>query len=291
VDQPALHSQVASFYRADTLPPESLVRALLLHVRTGHADAAHAIAARLATEPRHDQREACIGALREYSDQLLADHKTAVALQPWGMIPAGSDLHPQAAVHYAQYLLWWTADFAKAVDVLRPLAEARTNAALRRVYAQALILNQQRGPGQELLEQLPIQGPPERHAAMSGAMARSIEHYIGQREWQTGEEHWERWQTQYPGDFLHGYSVLLRVRLMESRGWTEAASRVAEAFAKSVPDSTYAPMLLDTASKLAGASDPARSTALRQLLRQRYPEDPLSQGLPPAPAGEQVAPR
>ena len=52
---------------------------------------------------------------------------------------------------------------------------------------------------------------------------------------------------------------------------------VASIIANAVPGSSYAPQLLDRASKLLASTDPAKSTALRKLLKERYPEDPLSQ--------------
>jgi hypothetical protein len=70
---------------------------------------------------------------------------------------------------------------------------------------------------------------------------------------------------------------VLRTKLMELRNRPEAAAKVAEAFATAVPMSPYAPQLLDRASKLLATDDPTKSLALRQLLKQKYPEDPLSQ--------------
>jgi hypothetical protein len=56
-----------------------------------------------------------------------------------------------------------------------------------------------------------------------------------------------------------------------------AAAEIAADFASAVPESPYAPQLLDSASKLLIRSDPARSAQLRATLKSRYPEDPLSQ--------------
>jgi hypothetical protein len=64
---------------------------------------------------------------------------------------------------------------------------------------------------------------------------------------------------------------------MELRKYPQAAAKLAEAFASAQPQSPYAPQLLDRASKLLVAVDPPKSQALRQLLKQKYPEDPLSQ--------------
>jgi len=152
--------------------------------------------------------------------------------------------------------------------------------ALKRSYAHALILNQNAAAGKKLLESIPSDSP-ERHAALAGALARSIEYYITEKDAESGQQTWEKWQQQYPADFLEGYSILLQTRLMESAGYAQAAARVAESFALAFPKSSYAPQLLDRASKLLAKTDPGRSTSIRNLLKQKYPEDPLSQDNPP----------
>jgi hypothetical protein len=98
-----------------------------------------------------------------------------------------------------------------------------------------------------------------------------------ERDWQSGQEAWEDWQQQFPADFLEGYSVMLQSKLMELKNAPAAAAKVAEAFALAEPTSSYAPQLLDRASKLLAKTDPAKSAALHKLLKEKYPEDPLSQ--------------
>jgi hypothetical protein len=104
-----------------------------------------------------------------------------------------------------------------------------------------------------------------------------VEFFITEKDPESGEEAWERWQSKFPSDFLEGYSVVLRTKLMELRNRRDAAAKLAEAFASAQPQSPYAPQLLDRASKLLASADPTKSQALRQLLKQKYPEDPLSQ--------------
>jgi hypothetical protein len=116
-----------------------------------------------------------------------------------------------------------------------------------------------------------------RSAAISGAMARTVEFFITEANVEAGEDAWEKWMSRFPADFLEGYSVLLRVKLMNIAGHSGAAAKVAEAFALAVPHSSYSPSLLDKASKFLAKSDPAKSAALRAMLKERYPEDPLSQ--------------
>ena len=67
------------------------------------------------------------------------------------------------------------------------------------------------------------------------------------------------------------------IKHLAGRHRDAAAAAVAEAFAAAVPTSSYAPQLLDRAAKLLANADPAKAAALHQQLKQKYPEDPLSQ--------------
>jgi hypothetical protein len=140
------------------------------------------------------------------------------------------------------------------------------------------VLSQKIDEGRRVLLLLPVEEPSDRQAAVSGAMARTIEFFISDGDAEAGEEAWDRWQNHFPGEFLDGYGVLLQTRLMELQKAPEAAARVAEAFARAVPRSSYAPQLLWRAAKLLQKSDGARSKAILDLLKEKYPEDPLSQG-------------
>jgi hypothetical protein len=148
---------------------------------------------------------------------------------------------------------------------------------VRRLYGQALLLDGRADDGEKILRDLPPQGPVNRQPALSGAAARSVEFFITENDPQSGEDAWNSWQAKYPAEFVQGYSVLLRVKLMELRHEPMAAANVAEAFATAVPQSSYAPQLLDRAAKLLATIDPAKSKGLRERLKEKYPEDPLSQ--------------
>jgi hypothetical protein len=241
-----------------------------------------AAAGRIADIPRHANADNCMTTLESVSDELLATRHAEQAAALWDRVPQQSDLQPMAATHEAGILLWWLADFPKALATMEKFSDS-TDPPTRRAYAEALVLSGRAADGEKIFsdlqdnqEQLGI-----RTAAVSGAEARTIEYRIDQRDWQTGEQDWETWETRCPMVFTEGYSVLLRMKLMEEKGATAAAAKVAEAFASSVPDSPYAPQLLDRASKLLAKSDPAKSKALRDELKDRYPEDPLSQTASP----------
>ena len=107
------------------------------------------------------------------------------------------------------------ADFPEAVKILDQMSKSfPTDNALKRSFAHALILNQNAAAGKKLLESIPSDAP-ERHAALAGALARSIEYYITEKDAESGQQTWEKWQQQYPADFLEGYSIMLQTRLME----------------------------------------------------------------------------
>ena len=197
----------------------------------------------------------------------------------WRAVPADSDLQPWAACELAEVLCWWQGDVAGALKAIEPLAKSDDRA--RRIYGQMLVLNRRVEEGRKVLEALPSPVSVAKQAAVGGAMARTTEFYITEGRWEDGEDAWEKWQSQFPVSFLEGHSMLLRVGLMELRK-SKAAAVVAEAFANAVPQSPYSPQLLDKASKLLAEADPGKSKSLRELLKQRYPEDPLSQDTPPA---------
>jgi PKD repeat protein len=275
-EESALAAKIVEGYDLSRLPESSLSRAVLLFERGEETDPMLAAAGRLATLDRPADVDHDRAALEEAAHSAVAAGRADAALAIWQGVPVNSPLKPQAAVQIADLLLWRTGDFAGAVRVLQPLAAAG-DAGFARMYGQALILDQKVDQGTKILSSLPPGATADRHAALSGAMARTIEYYITQRDAQAGVAAWERWQALFPADFLEGYSVLLRTRLMEIDGDTGAAAKVAEAFAAAVPNSAYAPQLLDRASRLLATLDPARSNALREILKQKYPEDPLSQ--------------
>ena len=276
-----LASQSAVLAASDLtkMPPTALAWTAILHARTRSAAPLEKSAARLAAVsiPQPDTALA-LRALQDASEELLRQAKLQPAIAVWNAVPANSSLQPHAAREFAQLLLWRAADFPNAVKTLETHAKNHpTDHALQRLYAHALLLDQKVPEARKILLDLPTQGPLDRHAAITGALARTIEFYIAEKDPAAGEQSWDHWQQQYPADFLDGYSLLLQTRLIELHNAPTAAANVAAAFAIALPKSSYAPRLLDRASKLLQKSDPKKSAALLNLLKQKYPEDPLSQ--------------
>src|SRR5690606_9035740 len=140
-----------------------------------------------------------------------------------------------------------------------------------------LVLMGERERGGRILESLVVEADSQKRPAISGAMARTVEYFISADEWEAGEAQWAEWQVRYPTDFLEGYSLALRVRLMALRGFETEAAGLAAAFAEAVPQSSYAPRLLHYASEVLKERNPDQSKAMLTLLKERYPEDPLAQ--------------
>lgn len=276
IDDPAVQSKIVESYKLDNLPPAQLPWVVLMHERANRIDAALSAGLKLATTTGGYDATLALNALVDTSREAMTVGKIEPLVKLWDSIPRDSSMQPTAGRLYASLLVWRVADFEKACAILSGQPKGKDHS-VERLYAQALFLNQKAAEGKKILESLPMEGPRDRQAAISGAMARTVEYYIGQGEAEAGEDHWEKWQRQYPTDFLEGYSLLLRVKLIEVRKQPEVAAKVAEAFALAMPRSSYAPSLLDRASKLIEKSNPAKSAELRKLLKQKYPEDPLSQ--------------
>lgn len=277
-DLPSVQARIIADYDVPRIPAAQLQWAVLLNERARQDLPLEHCAIRLAALTEGMDPAISMGALAQASSTLAARGHLDAALRIWQAVPSDSPFQPFAVKHQAKLLLWSAGDFAKAAAVLQPFFKSQPNdLELKRLYAQSLTLNQQVAEGKKLLESIPPQSPPDRQAALTGALARTIEFYINDHDWEAGQQAWEKWQEQYPSDFLEGYSILLQTRLMELAQYPTAAASVAQAFALAIPRSSYAPKLLDRASKLLQSSDPQKSRALHELLKKNYPEDPLAQ--------------
>jgi hypothetical protein len=272
-----LHARIIAGYPIDHVPARWLPYMAMMQMQAENIDGMQATAARIATDAAHPNPELSLNVLERASKSMQAARRIESALMMWKSIPADSDLQPRALRDLVQMQMWWAGDVAGAVKSADP-ANHRPDTVLRRMYGQALVLAGRADEGRKVLESIGVD-PRDQHrqAALSGAMARTIEYNISEKDWETGEDNCDRWEGRYPTTFLEGYSVLLRVKLMELKGVRGAAAKVAEAFANAVPQSPYAPQLLDRASNLLARDDPKKSAELHDMLKTRYPEDPLSQ--------------
>jgi PKD repeat protein len=270
--------RVVARYNVGDVPEEWLSWMVLLERDAQLTDAELAAAARIVALHHHTHPDNCLAALRQIAQDLSAAGRMDQAANMWDHVPADSDLQPSAAADEADELIWWLADFPRALKAAARVADSPDPAGPQ-AYAQALVLNGRAPEGEKILADLQQrrQTAGVRLAAVSGAMARTVEFRVDQKDWQNGEDDWHTWQTRCPLAFMNGYSIVLRTDMMEDRGAITAAAKVDEAYAQAVPHSPYAPQLLDRAAALLAKIDPAKSGQLRDLLKSRYPEDPLSQ--------------
>ena len=277
-DDPGMQSDIIAKYDLATAPSAWLPWMAQIHQAAGDQDAMMAVLNQMAVRPRHDDPADALKEIETVSADLLTDGKAGGVIAMLDSMPEHSDLQPQAAVYEARTLIWWQGDVAKAEKVLEPFASSG-DADFQRLWAEALALNGQVDEARKILAGVPVDPQDQEHiAAISGAMARTIEYRIDQRDAETGEEEWEDWERRCPMSFLEGYSVWLRSSLMMLNDHRKiAAAKVDEAFARAVPQSPYAPQMLDRASRIWAGSDPAKSKAIRDYLKATYPEDPLSQ--------------
>ena len=274
-DEPGLHAKLAASYEVEKLAPETLAWAVLLQMRTGNLAESRRAAMSLARSPKHPNRLTAQKSIQELYDELIKQKQGGNARDIFAAVPAESDLQPWAAIEQAKILMYSLADFSAAEKAIARFA-GKDDAA-RSTHGQALVLAGRFEQGRKLLESISIGASRQKAAAISGAMARTTEFYVEEKDAAGGEEAWEKWMATFPADFLDGNAAFMRVRLIDLRGEPATAAKVAEAYANANPQSAYAPRLLDTASKLLEKSDAAKSSQLRQLLKERYPEDPLSQ--------------
>jgi hypothetical protein len=274
-DEPTLDSRAVAAYDLSKLPPEQMPWAVLLHLRAGNLDAGIAAAKAMVLAPKGGNRPLAIKALGELRDAAIEQKAAGRLREVYDAIPKDSELQPRASAAFAEVLMYQQGQFPAALKAIDGASDAGDDA--RRVYGQALLLNGRLDEATKVLEGLPVASSRQKAAALAGAMARTIEFYVQEKDVEHGEEAWEKWMAAFPAEFLEGNAALLRVKLMQLRGNAVPAARLAEAYANANPKSAYASRLLDEAAKLLEKSDPAKATALKQTLKQRYPEDPLSQ--------------
>lgn len=273
--EPGEIATIVAKYPLDQLQAESLRRAVLLQWIAEQRAASLEAAGELASREKHSNPQASVDAIRKVTLSVIDAGGQDAAIAIWEKVPAKSNLKPLASVEQASQLLWHLGDIQGAMKVLSSVN--RSSPAARQQYAQLLVLTGRAEEGKVALEALPVRGDPDKRVALSGALARSVEFYIEEKDAESADEEWDRWADQFPMDFLDGYSMLLKVQIMQIRGGRAGAANLAEAFANALPQSSYGPSLLETAAKGIQDQDPNRAHQLRQLLKDKYPEDPRAQ--------------
>lgn len=274
-DELGLHAKLVATYDLKALKPDTLAQAIMMFLRTKQTDQAFAAGKELARAKEHQNWPLSIQAIKELREAALEMGQPNRILEVYSAVAADSQLQPRIAIEYAQLLLYGQGDFATAERVISPYAEKEPSA--KRLLAQSLVLTGQLEKARKLFAEMPVTASQQKSQALSGAMARTTDYHIREKQVEAAEESWEKWMSTFPGDFLDGNAALLRVQIITAEKHPLVAAKVAEAYANANPQSTYAPTLLFEAAKLLESSDAAKAQELRSVLRQRYPEDPLSQ--------------
>ena len=120
--------------------------------------------------------------------------------------------------------------------------------------------------------------PYDRAQLRQGVLARDIETYIRNKDFDTATKLVDQWEWDFPEAMVDGFTRMLRVKLVTAEGRPAIAARVALAHAKALPGSFYAAELLYRASKqFEAAGDAEKAKAAMELLKSKYPESPYAQ--------------
>lgn len=275
LDEPRQQCDLVGTYDFAKLNAEQQVRATRILARGKAIDPMLKALSALCATKKHDDQQGAIDTLAEAIDAACDAKREKDLPAAMANLTPDSNLQPKAADLQASVLLWRVGDFKSAAQVLEKFRD-RDSRNLKRLWMQALLLDGRVDEARKVLEMLPHQQEIGKRVALSGALARSIEFFIDDSDPESASEAWDDWQRQFPESFWEGYSALLKVRMLEPK-YPLVAAKVAESFALAVPTSAYAPQLLDRASKILAKRDKEKSDALRKLLKEKYPEDPLSQ--------------
>ncbi|MFO8013556.1 MAG: PKD domain-containing protein [Phycisphaerae bacterium] len=116
--------------------------------------------------------------------------------------------------------------------------------------------------------------PPRMEAVRIGTLARYVEEYTREQNWEYAFKYLDEWAWEFPLAKLEGHWSLLRARALRAKGDREAALREALDLTGANPDSAYAVRLLMLAAECyveRGNREKAR--LLLQTAVEDYPED------------------
>jgi len=116
---------------------------------------------------------------------------------------------------------------------------------------------------------------PAQAAVRVGTLARYVEEYTRERQWEWAFQFLDEWAWEFPLGKLQGHWSLLHVRALAAKGDREGALREALDLLASSPASPYAVRLLMEAAECQvalGSRDQARR--LLETAVEDYPEDP-----------------
>jgi tetratricopeptide (TPR) repeat protein len=166
--------------------------------------------------------------------------------------------------------------------VLKVYATSGADAMLRRAHIGLGDVWRHRGDGDKARQAYRaasaikvVNLPPNEAAVRVGTLARYVEDYTRQSQWEWVTKFLEEWAWEFPGDKLTGHWSCLKASALVAQGHKAAALAEAMDVTGANPQSPYAVRLLMLAAECQvalGAPDKAR--LLLQTAVEDYPEDP-----------------
>ena len=117
--------------------------------------------------------------------------------------------------------------------------------------------------------------PPKTEAVRIGTLARYVEEYTRQEDWEWAFKFLEDWAWEFPLAKLEGHWSLLRAKALRKKGRPQAALREALDLTAANPASPYAVrLLMFAADSCAEQGNRRKARLLLQTAVEDYPEDP-----------------
>jgi len=196
------------------------------------------------------------------------------------------DRKATAAVRIGEILLRDLHEYDAAEKAYRRVLEtyARGGAAseMRRAHVGVGDIERHRGKGEEARKAYTAARaiavaprPPKMEAVRIGTLARYVEEYTREQDWEWAFHYLDEWAWEFPLAKLEGHWSLLRARALRAGGDRDAALTEALDLTRSNPDSPYAVRLLMLAAECHAASgDGQKARLLLETAVEDYPEDP-----------------
>jgi TolA-binding protein len=166
--------------------------------------------------------------------------------------------------------------------ILKTYATAGADAALRRAHIGLADIWRHRGDGDKARKEYKaaadikvVSYPPNEAAVRIGTLARNVEEYTRQKEWQWAFKFIDDWAWEFPQDKLLGNWSFLRAAGLAAKDDKAGALQEAMDLLGANPSSAYAVRLLMLAAECQVAlGDKDKARLLLQSAVDDYPEDP-----------------
>ncbi|MCG3178364.1 MAG: hypothetical protein BIFFINMI_00691 [Phycisphaerae bacterium] len=292
-DRENLFAQAVSLYDFTKMRPIDAVRAMTLFERTRRWDAYLSAGHALATACEPVDNRLLIDRMGEYARRLVerdpADGSRKVVLEYVAAARRATSPFARAAMLTAggRVMLDDLNDERKAEQFFTEALKEKDRGSHPAIQAAWIGLGdvyRRRGPSDKALEAYeaaekmsPNTDSAKQQAVRTGSLARTIEFYIRDKDYETAREYLEQWDREFPTQRLHGYSSLLWVRFYQAQGLHREAIREAQDLVAGNPRSNYAPeLLMDAADGYVVLREPDKARMLLERVTTAYRESPLA---------------